>query len=157
MIVNREKMEAALEAHVRRVRDTGHATQVETDLYDALKSAIENGVPEPAPKPTWVERMLTIRDGLADGKYLTPHEQRSLMDRLVEVEAMVEEVAALCTDEGSRPHTWTADDVVRNEDGAIVTIFGTLERWEEIPAGELLRESAWDNAEAEPYIVGNVQ
>lgn len=74
---------------------------------------------------------------------MTPTEQR-----LVELEVMVEEVAALYRD--SKYLTLQVDEVARYEDGRLRTIFGTKVEW--------IHEdgAAYQQWDQHPYIIGRV-
>lgn len=127
MNVTRRQIRAALEGYHEKVRATGHTTLLELSLFEAL-------------------------DGIVNGSVIESDIERALAARLQKAEAMLDEVAALEHDEY---YTFAVDDVVRDDDGHVVTIFGTRDLWRHV-RGSIDGDAWFEKVNQEPYIIGEV-
>jgi hypothetical protein len=125
--VTRKQIRHALDAYIRQVEITGRSTNLEQDLFVALQ-------------------------GLAADRVIFSADEEALKARLEKVETMLEEVAALDSEE--EYVTFTIDDLVRHNDGTVATIYGTRDEWRYVN-GSIAGDSWWERVKQSPYIIGD--
>jgi hypothetical protein len=126
--VTRRQIRRAREAYVSQVRRTGKSTTLEMMLFEAL-------------------------DGLVRGNVIESDIERALAAKLQRAESMLEEVAAL--DSEDEYVTFTIDGLVRDDDGKVSTIFGTRDVWR-VVNGSIHGDSWWERVHHSPYTIGKV-
>lgn len=133
MNTTRRRIRSALTAYEQQVHLTGRSTDLEMALYESLAA-------------------------VAKGKIIDTDEETAKAVRLVELNEMIEEVAALYSPDLQHGDiaTFEVDTIDRDGDepgSPITLIYGTYTRWQPISADD----DTWRPIVIEPYVIGRVR